>query len=616
MKKIICVLLTMIALCVSNVSQAQQPTEITITDPRSFWQLSARIGYDFPMYDEDFRFIDYKGGITTGLSINYYWDWFGIQGDFDYIKNKPESNISNPKYIATVTPTSTAFYNNVREQSEDITRMFVGVGPAFKHQSTDNKFTAELALLGGLGFIKGGEIMVDAQKMGSLTTDLLTYHSGFDDQVFTGKIQARFNYFFNDYFGAHIGAYYMRHFGVNEATTNPLLIQNGYIANNNTGNVYYYEAGTSTVTINGAGEPTIEEVFGGQTEDILRIQEGNINQTKGIDLASIGVFAGITIKFPTKKQQSKIDEVCTTCDKYGLTVIAKDKYSAQILPNTDVVLKNKNGDIVDTGRTNGFGAVTFNDIQPENYTIEGKLHEVSLEGNSVAKGEFKPNEIVQKEILYTDKNFILQGKVMECNSTKPLPNADVVLTNNSKQFKKTTITNQQGEFTLHLPEKGSYQLYAKKEGYFSQVEDINANNYDRSKNLFVQLEICAQVVDCGKAIKLENILYDLDKYFIREDAKPELNKLIQFLQDNPTVHVELGSHTDSRSSHSYNQTLSQNRANAAVDYIVSQGISRSRIVAKGYGETQLLNECKDGTSCTEAQHQLNRRTEFKVICPN
>jgi outer membrane protein OmpA-like peptidoglycan-associated protein len=87
------------------------------------------------------------------------------------------------------------------------------------------------------------------------------------------------------------------------------------------------------------------------------------------------------------------------------------------------------------------------------------------------------------------------------------------------------------------------------------------------------------------------------------------------MQDNPDVKVEVGSHTDCRSSSVYNQKLSQNRANASVDYVVSQGISRDRITGKGYGESKLLNECADGVKCSEEQHAINRRTEMKVICP-
>ena len=120
---------------------------------------------------------------------------------------------------------------------------------------------------------------------------------------------------------------------------------------------------------------------------------------------------------------------------------------------------------------------------------------------------------------------------------------------------------------------------------------------------------------CGKPINLKNIHYDLDKYFIRDDAKAELNKLVQFMKDNPKVNVELSSHTDSRASDDYNKTLSQNRANSAVEFLISKGINESRLKAIGYGETKLLNQCSNGIDCTESQHQINRRTEMKVICP-
>ena len=122
-------------------------------------------------------------------------------------------------------------------------------------------------------------------------------------------------------------------------------------------------------------------------------------------------------------------------------------------------------------------------------------------------------------------------------------------------------------------------------------------------------------VNCNTAIALNNIHYDLDKYFIRASAKPELNRLVQFMMDNPSVHVEVSSHTDSRGSDTYNDTLSQNRANAAVDYVVSQGIDRARLSGVGYGESILLNHCADNVNCSKAEHQINRRTEMKVVCP-
>ena len=84
-------------------------------------------------------------------------------------------------------------------------------------------------------------------------------------------------------------------------------------------------------------------------------------------------------------------------------------------------------------------------------------------------------------------------------------------------------------------------------------------------------------------------------------------------KDNPKVKIELSSHTDSRQGNSYNQMLSQLRAESAVKYIISQGIEPKRIKAKGYGETRLLNRCGNNVKCSEEEHQLNRRTEFKIL---
>jgi outer membrane protein OmpA-like peptidoglycan-associated protein len=107
----------------------------------------------------------------------------------------------------------------------------------------------------------------------------------------------------------------------------------------------------------------------------------------------------------------------------------------------------------------------------------------------------------------------------------------------------------------------------------------------------------------------DNIYYDLSKADIRSDAASELDKLVKILKDNPSIRIELSSHTDARSGDDFNLTLSQQRAQSAVDYLVLQGIAADRLVAKGYGETQLLIQ----NAQTEEEHQTNRRTEFKVI---
>lgn len=121
----------------------------------------------------------------------------------------------------------------------------------------------------------------------------------------------------------------------------------------------------------------------------------------------------------------------------------------------------------------------------------------------------------------------------------------------------------------------------------------------------------------GLTLELQNIFYDFDQYYIRDgDAKRDLDKVVSLMQRFSSMTIELGSHTDARGTMTYNERLSQNRANAAVDYIVSKGISRSRLTARGYGETQLRNECANFVECTEEEHQFNRRTEVKILTFN
>lgn len=118
----------------------------------------------------------------------------------------------------------------------------------------------------------------------------------------------------------------------------------------------------------------------------------------------------------------------------------------------------------------------------------------------------------------------------------------------------------------------------------------------------------------NQTFKLKNIYYDYNKWDIRQDAEFELNNLISILKDNPAVIVELGSHTDARGKDSYNLNLSEKRAASAVEYIINSGIiNKESITSKGYGESQLVNACRNGRTCSDEQHQENRRTELKVI---
>ena len=221
----------------------------------------------------------------------------------------------------------------------------------------------------------------------------------------------------------------------------------------------------------------------------------------------------------------------------------------------------------------------------------------------------------------------LQGLIYETDSNTPVEGATVRLVNAETKFEKTYVTGEDGTYTFELDPEMDYVIYATKELYFTATKRVSTKGRDCAsplmKDLALDIALTRIVVDEEKPqviteeiipdLNLSHIYYDLDKAFIRPDAAGELDKMVRLMYDNPGIIVELGSHTDSQGSDPYNLELSQRRAQSAVDYIVSRGIAADRIVAKGYGETQLVNECENGVSCADIQHQANRRTEFKIV---
>lgn len=193
----------------------------------------------------------------------------------------------------------------------------------------------------------------------------------------------------------------------------------------------------------------------------------------------------------------------------------------------------------------------------------------------------------------------------------PVANVQVRLYRPGDTTALVTYSDAAGHFTFPILDGLAYTLKASKPGYLVRSATINPDC--RSIVDMVSLGLVLDRDVPNEPILVENIYYDLDEYQIRPDAQRELDKLVQTLKDNPHIRIELSSHTDSRQTHAYNQRLSQLRAEAAVNYIVSKGIDPSRLVARGYGETRLLNRCADNVPCSEAEHQLNRRTEFKLL---
>lgn len=208
--------------------------------------------------------------------------------------------------------------------------------------------------------------------------------------------------------------------------------------------------------------------------------------------------------------------------------------------------------------------------------------------------------------------YRLEGIAYDKDTRKPLINTLVTLTP-LKGSPVNVQTGSNGEYGFTVYANNDYQLKGVKRGYLT--DDLKPfSTAGLSPNEVMKKNLYLSKIELQKPIRLENIYYDLDKWYIRPDAEVELNKLIKIMKDNPTLVIQLSSHTDSRADDDYNMDLSRKRANAAVEYIVTVGdIDEDRLIARGYGETRLLNKCKNGVECSEAAHQLNRRTEFVIL---
>ena len=217
--------------------------------------------------------------------------------------------------------------------------------------------------------------------------------------------------------------------------------------------------------------------------------------------------------------------------------------------------------------------------------------------------------------------FALQGIVKDLETGEPIIAADVTLTGTDG----TTATKETGadgtfEFSTkgsesYINENTSYSILVSKPGYLNASGKETTVGLTESRRFVHTYEL--QPIT-KEAIKLPEILYDFNKTTLTPQAKDSLNYLYKILVDNPTIVIELKANTDSRGSDSYNMTLSQGRAESAVNYLISLGIEKERMVPKGYGESNLLiTDAEISKLATEeereAAHQLNRRTEFSIL---
>lgn len=213
---------------------------------------------------------------------------------------------------------------------------------------------------------------------------------------------------------------------------------------------------------------------------------------------------------------------------------------------------------------------------------------------------------------------VIFGVVTDAQTHEILPNAKLTLMD--AQFNKITemVSDKDGKYEFTgLECQTKYYIRVAHTTYDSKEVSAITGKESGKTEVNIELEKSVKPVqpgdDLADVFKINLIYFDLDKWNIRADAAIDLAKVLDVLEQHPTMKIDIRSHTDSRQTHAYNERLSARRAASTMEWLVSKGISKERLTAKGYGETQLINKCSDGVPCTENEHQLNRRSQFIII---
>ena len=212
---------------------------------------------------------------------------------------------------------------------------------------------------------------------------------------------------------------------------------------------------------------------------------------------------------------------------------------------------------------------------------------------------------------------LLNGQITDADSNEILPDAKVTLYDSKYVAINEARADKQGFYSFEVSCGSKYYVRAEKDTYETNEANIAIAVTSGESTLPVALSKKLKIVgvgsDLAKSLDIPIIYFDLDKSFIRKDAAFELEKVLVVLKENPTMKIDIRSHTDSRQTEKYNNALSNRRAKSTRDWLIINGISADRLTAKGYGETQLINNCSDGVKCSEVEHQQNRRSEFIIV---
>ncbi len=323
-----------------------------------------------------------------------------------------------------------------------------------------------------------------------------------------------------------------------------------------------------------------------------------------------------------------------------LKVLVTDKVTGKPIPEAEIQVLNYEGSNV-IGRDENGNLITVQSQNGED-VISTIPPDKGIDGESDSKGRFstevRPGNyvIIITKKSYQTKQFRLPiskpgnelaarlekstanaGKVQWNPSlfnyitNAPMSGAMMVITNKKTGQKDTLITDANGMVEHYLDPENKYKVDVFQGGKLIGSSEVDTHGWKPGQPMVQNLSVAPLMP--GAKIELPNIYYNYNDATLRPDGRKDLDMVVALMKQQPNMVVELASHTDSRGSHSYNEDLSQRRANGVVEYLVMKGIPRNRLAPMGYGESEPRNNCHDGVTCTEQEHARNRRTEIRFL---
>lgn len=213
---------------------------------------------------------------------------------------------------------------------------------------------------------------------------------------------------------------------------------------------------------------------------------------------------------------------------------------------------------------------------------------------------------LQKDIYLQPKanDIVIEGFVTNASNKHPIITEVKVKSPSGKT--KQAMSAKNGFYSMILPEPGTYKIYAHKEGFLNKTDSITVT-VPKSKTAFKK-DLALESIEIGKTVRINDIYFDFDRSTLRSESYEELDRVVAFFKENPTLIVEISGHTDDRGSDVYNMNLSQERAEAVMKYLIRKGIKEDRLSAQGYGETK-----PEVNNDTDENRQINRRVQFTIL---